>query len=118
MVVIATPSPYPQVPYPDPQVSNGQLNPVPCATQNVVSAPISTVNGTPVYSRMRAISFTQGQCGFIDWQLHDRDGPDAALSGVAVLFDGGGCRSAVAFNIICETIRALVLTLRRNMHLT
>jgi hypothetical protein len=74
MVVIATPSPYPQVPVPDPQISNGQLNPVPCATQNVISAPVSTVNGAPVYGRMRAVTFTQGQCGVVEWQLHDKDG--------------------------------------------
>lgn len=79
MVVVATPSPYPQVPFPEPQGSNGQLNPVPCATQNVLSAPISNVNGAPVYGRMRAVNVTQGQCAAVDWQLHDKDGKPVNL---------------------------------------
>lgn len=99
MVVIATPSPYPQVPYPEPQISNGQLNPVPCATQNVISAPVSTVNGAPVYSRMRAVSFTQGQCGFLDWQLHDKDGHPVNLEPCG-LADGSQSVADADFRIV------------------
>lgn len=108
MVVIATPSPYPQVPYPDPQVSNGQLNPVPCATQNVISAPISTVNNTPVYSRMRAVNLTQGQCGAIDWQLHDKDGHPVNLEPCG-LTDGSMSVAGADFKIVLRLKEQLSL---------
>jgi hypothetical protein len=108
MVVIATPSPYPQVPYPEPQVSNGQLNPVPCATQNVISAPISTVNKVPVYSRMRAVNLTQGQCGAIDWQLHDKDGHPVNLEPCG-LTDGSQSVADVDFKIVLRLKEQLSL---------
>jgi hypothetical protein len=108
MVVIATPSPYPQVPYPEPQVSNGQLNPVPCATQNVISAPISKVNGVPVYGRMRAVALTQGQCGAIDWQLHDQDGHPVNLEPCG-LTDGSQSVPAADFKIVLRLKEQLAL---------
>jgi hypothetical protein len=108
MVVIATPSPYPQVPYPEPQVSNGQLNPVPCATQNVISAPISTVNNAPVYSRMRAVNLTQGQCGAIDWQLHDKDGHPVNLEPCG-LTDGSQSVAGADFKIVLRLKEQLSL---------
>lgn len=84
MVVIATPAaPHPAVPCCDPQQTGGELNPVSCATQNVVSAPISTVNGLPNYSRMRAVTVSQGQCATIEWQLHDNQGRPVALTACA-----------------------------------
>jgi hypothetical protein len=81
MVVIATPAaPHPVVPCCAPQQTSGELNPVSCATQNVLSAPVSTVNGAPNYSRMRAVTINQGQCATIDWQLHDNQGHPVSLA--------------------------------------
>lgn len=108
MVVVATPSPYPQVPYPEPQLSNGQLNPVPCATQNVISAPISTVNGAPVYGRMRAVNFTQGQCGFLDWQMHDQNGHPVNLEPCG-LTDGSQSVADADFRVVLRLKEQLSL---------
>jgi hypothetical protein len=80
MVVIATPQPHPEVQCCEPDLHPTVLSPVACAGQNVLSAPVSAVNGTPVLSRMRAISVTQGQCATIDWQMHDRDGHPVNLT--------------------------------------
>jgi hypothetical protein len=96
------------VPYPEPQVSNGQLNPVPCATQNVISAPISTVNNAPVYSRMRAVNLTQGQCGAIDWQLHDKDGHPVNLEPCG-LTDGSQSVAGADFKIVLRLKEQLSL---------
>ena len=108
MVVIATPNPYPQVPVAEPQISIGQLNPVPCATQNVISAPVSTVNGAPVYSRMRAVTFTQGQCGTIDWQLHDKDGHPVNLESCGIT-DGSMSVSGADFKVVLRLKEQLSL---------
>jgi hypothetical protein len=62
---------------------SGELNPVSCATQNVVSAPVSTSNGLPNYSRMRAVTVSQGQCATIEWQLHDNQGHPVSLTACA-----------------------------------
>jgi hypothetical protein len=74
MVVIATPAAHPIVPCCSGNTSAQQVAPVPCATQNIISAPVSSVNGQPILTRMRAITVSQGQCATIDWQLHDREG--------------------------------------------
>ena len=80
MPVIATPTPHPLVTCCANDASGQQFTPVSCATQNVISAPISTVNGAPNFTRMRAISITQGQCAVISWQLHDKDGRPVDLT--------------------------------------
>lgn len=74
MVVIATPVSHPIVPCCSGDSAGQQVAPVACATQNVISAPVSTVNGKPLLTRMRAITVTQGQCATVEWQLHDREG--------------------------------------------
>lgn len=80
MVVIATPNANePITPCCQPQNSGGGSWPVSCAGQNVVSAEPSKVNGQPVPERMRAIQLTQGQCGTIAWQMHDKDGHPVSL---------------------------------------
>lgn len=83
MVVIATPAPHPIVSCctndtPD----TGVLTPISVAGQNVISAPVSTVNGTKVLTRARAMTLTQGQCATISWQLHDKDGNPVDLTPV------------------------------------
>ena len=77
MVVIATPQP--NLPQPAPLTTTGSLHPVSCAGQNVISAPVSTVNGVPNLSKMRAVVLSQGQCGTIAWQLHDKEGHPVSL---------------------------------------
>lgn len=74
MVVIATPTTPLAAPCCDPQQIPGVLNAVPCAGQNVISAPVSADRGMPILARMRAVTLTQGQCGVIAWQMHDKDG--------------------------------------------
>ena len=83
MVVIATPSTAPSAPCcntnepgPTPAV------PVSAVNQNTVSAPVSTVNGQPASTRMRAISINQGQCATIKWQMHDTAGRPVDLTSV------------------------------------
>lgn len=74
MVVIATPASHPIVPCCSGDSTGQQVAPVACATQNIISAPISAVNGKPLLTRIRAITITQGQCATIEWQMHDREG--------------------------------------------
>lgn len=81
MVVIATPN----APLPEPCCNTDPNvpalpNPVPFAGQNVISAPISKANGSPILSRMRAVSLTQGQTTTIEWQLHDNSGAPIDLT--------------------------------------
>jgi hypothetical protein len=84
MVVIATPNTSPA----GACCSTGEiaapaeLPAVSAAGQNLISAPVSTVNGQPLLNRMRAITITQGQCATINWQLHDRDGKPVDLTPV------------------------------------
>ena len=82
MVVIATPNPAPATPCCANTNTPAESlpNPVPFAGQNVVSAPISKVNGAPILSRMRAVSINQGQVATIDWQLHDNSGAPINLA--------------------------------------
>jgi hypothetical protein len=79
MVVIATPAAQPVIPTTAPLTTTGALFPVSCAGQNVISAPVSAVNGAPVLSRMRAVAVNQGQCATVAWQLHDKDGHPVSL---------------------------------------
>ena len=81
MVVIATPN----APLPEPCCTTDTGAPappaaVPFAGQSVISAPVSSVNGRPILSRMRAVSLTQGQTTAIEWQLHDKDGAPIDLT--------------------------------------
>lgn len=85
MAVIATPTSHPLVSCCDNSNTAPVLNPVPCAGQNVLSAPVSAQNGQPILSRMRAISITQGQCATIQWQMHDKDGVPVSLTACAEL---------------------------------
>jgi hypothetical protein len=81
MVVIATPDNHPIVtPCCDPQQLPGNLNAVPCAGQNVLSATVSADRGLPILTRMRAVTLTQGQCGVVAWQMHDKDGHPVDLT--------------------------------------
>jgi hypothetical protein len=80
MVVVATPAPHPIVTCCTNDSTGQVLTPVPCTGQNVISAPISGVNGAPLLTRMRAITISQGQCATIEWQMHDRDGNPVDLS--------------------------------------
>lgn len=83
MVVIATPGTPPAAPCCNVnELAPSPPTPVSAVTQNVVSAPVSTVNGQPVLTRMRAISINQGQCATIDWQLHDNAGHPVDLTTV------------------------------------
>lgn len=79
MAVIATPVAHPVVECCD-NAAQPVLTPVACATQNVLSATVSTVNGQPVTGRMQAISITQGQCATLEWQMRDQDGVPVNLS--------------------------------------
>lgn len=74
MVVIATPVPHPEIQCCEPDLHPPVIAPVSCTGQNVLAAPVSTVNGNPILSRMRAITVTQGQCATIEWQMQDSDG--------------------------------------------
>jgi hypothetical protein len=80
MVVIASPAAHPIVPCCNGNTTAQQVMPVPCATQNVISAPVSAVNGQPILTRMRAVTVTQGQCATIAWQMHDREGRPVNLA--------------------------------------
>jgi hypothetical protein len=81
MAVIATPTSHPLVVC-DPNISAAptSLTTVPCAGQNVISAPVSATNSQPILTRMRAVQVTQGQCATIEWQLHDKDGNPVDLT--------------------------------------
>lgn len=83
MVVIATPSAAPAAPCCNANEPNPSAAvPVSAASQNTVNAKISTVNGQPVLTKMRAISITQGQCATINWQMHDPEGRPVDLTAV------------------------------------
>lgn len=79
MAVIATPAPHPIVTCCNTSTTGQPMVPVTCAGQNVVSAPISQVNGQPVLTRMRAVQVTQGQCANIEWVMHDQSGAPVDL---------------------------------------
>jgi hypothetical protein len=83
MVVIATPAEHPIVPCCNGSTVGADSTPVSCAGQNVISAAVSTINGRPLQTRMRAITLTQGQCATVEWVMHDRDGKPVDLSSCA-----------------------------------
>lgn len=85
MAVIATPTSHPLVQCCDIPTGTPVLTPLPCAGQNVISAPIAATNGQPLLTRMRAVSITQGQCATIEWQMHDKDGIPVDLSNCMAL---------------------------------
>jgi hypothetical protein len=87
MVVIATPAEHPIVPCCNGNTNGQQVTPVSCIGQNVISAPLSGVNGQPLLTRMRSIALTQGQCATIEWVMHDRDGKPVNLSACTVADD-------------------------------
>ena len=74
MAVIATPTPHPIVTCCNNNTAGQTLAPVSCSGQNVISAPLSQVNGQPILTRMRAVQVTQGQCATIEWVMHDQAG--------------------------------------------
>lgn len=80
MAVIATPTAHALEQCCDNRNTAQVLTPVSCTNQNVVSAPVSSQNGQPVLTRMRAISISQGQCATIKWQMHDKDGLPVNMS--------------------------------------
>lgn len=80
MVVIATPVPHPEIQCCEPDLHQPVVVPVSCTGQNVLAAPVSSVNGNPILSRMRSITVTQGQCATIEWQLQDKDGHPVNLA--------------------------------------
>lgn len=80
MAVIATPTSHALEQCCDNRNTAPVLTPVSCAGQSIVSAPVSSQNGQPVLTRMRAISITQGQCATIQWQMHDKDGLPVNMS--------------------------------------
>ena len=80
MAIIATPTAHALEQCCDNRNTAQTLTSVPCSDQNVVGAPVSSQNGQPVLTRMRAISITQGQCATIKWQMHDKDGLPVNLS--------------------------------------
>lgn len=85
MVVIATPSAAPSAPCcQNNELTPGPAVPVSAASQNAVGAPVSTVNGQPVLTRMRAITINQGQCATIKWQMHDREGRPVDLTTIGL----------------------------------
>jgi hypothetical protein len=100
MAVIATPTSHPLVSCCDNSNTPQVLNPVPCAGQNVLSAPVSAQNGQPLLSRMRAISITQGQCATIRWQMHDKDGVPVSLT---------GCNNAALFKVVLRLKEQIAL---------
>lgn len=80
MVVIATPTSHPLVQCCDTSFTPQTVNPVTCAGQNVLSAPVAVVNGQSAPTRMRAITINQGQCATIEWNMHNKDGVPVNLS--------------------------------------
>ena len=84
MPVIATPSgaPTPEVPvFGMPAATTGTTEPVACAGQTVFAAPVSSIHGRPVLSRMRCVRLQHGQKGTIAWTMLDSAGHAVDLSG-------------------------------------
>jgi hypothetical protein len=107
MVVIATPQP--TLPQPGPLTTTGALHPVSCAGQNVISSPVSTVQGVPVHSRMRAVVLTQGQCGTIAWQLHDKDGHPVSLQACGFPEDSASSAAVGDYRVVLRLKEQLSL---------
>lgn len=106
MVVIATPAPHPIVSCcTNDTPATGVLTPISVAGQNVISAPVSTVNGTKVLTRARAMTLTQGQCATISWQLHDKDGRPVDLTPIGF----GGQTPPTAYKIVLRLKEQIAL---------
>lgn len=89
MVVIATPTSHPIVQCCDNSLTPPVVNPVACAQQDKLSAPVSKVHGQPIPTRMRAVTVTQGQTATINWQLYDTAGVPVSLVPCANLMTSG-----------------------------
>jgi hypothetical protein len=109
MVVIATPASQPIIPTPAPITTVGGLFPVSCAGQNIISAPVSTVNGTPVLGRMRSIVVNQGQCATIEWQLHDKDGHPVSLQACGFPDDSESSSALIDYRVVLRLKEQLSL---------
>lgn len=109
MVVIATPASQPTLPSCEPQQVGGALNPVSCAGQGVLSAPVSHINGQPVYGRMRAVTATQGQCATIEWQMHDKDGRPVSLQACGFPDDLTSSSAVVDYKVVLRLKEQLSL---------
>lgn len=84
MVVIATPTSHPVVQCCDTSFTPAVVNPVSCTDQKEISASVTTVNGQPAPTKMRAVSITTGQTATINWQMHDKNGVPVDLSACEV----------------------------------
>lgn len=109
MVVIATPDTHPIQPCCEPQLTTGNLTPVSCAGQNVLSAPVSSSNGAPLLTRMRAVSLSQGQCGAIEWQMHDKDGHPVSLTQCGLQNDSESSASLADYKVVLRLKEQLSL---------
>lgn len=89
MVVIATPTTHPAVQCCDTSLTPAVVNPVACSAQSTATAPISTANGQPLPTRLRAVTITQGQTSALEWQLHDKTGIPVSLVPCATLLTSG-----------------------------
>ena len=107
MVVIATPQP--TLPQTTPLTTNGVLHPVSCAGQNIFSAPLSTASGVPVLGRMRAVTLSQGQCGAIEWQLHDKDGHPVSLQACGFPEDSTSSSAVCDYKVVLRLKEQLSL---------
>jgi hypothetical protein len=113
MVVIATPNNPPAEPCCNigDQPQQGQL-PVTAVGQNIISAPVSAINGRPVLSRMRAVSLTQGQAAVIEWQLHDTAGSPIDLTTIGF---ANGDTEAEPYKVVLRLKEQLTLGSGQNL---
>lgn len=58
-----------------------------CGDQNVIAAPVSTIDGRPLLSRMRAVQINGGQEARVRWTMIDREGNPIDLTGCVNQFD-------------------------------
>lgn len=105
MVVIATPTSHPLVQCCDNANTPQVLNPVSCAIQNKLQAPVTSQNGQQLLSKMRAISVTQGQCSTVEWQMINKDGVPVDLRPCGF----GGETTPVAFTVVLRLKEQLAL---------
>jgi hypothetical protein len=80
MAVNATPTLTAQSPCDAPSPKPVRLTPQFCGGQNILTAPLSTVNKRPILSRMRAITVRSGQQAVIRWTMQDRTGNPVDLT--------------------------------------
>lgn len=114
MVVIATPIPHPEVKCCEPDLHDPTLAPVACAGQNVLAAPVSSVNGTPVLSRMRSFTVTQGQCATIDWQMQDNAGHPVNLTPCGFVTGESSAAAPEDYKVVLRIKEHLALGNSRN----